>query len=268
MVQTHQQVLAHLYDAGAASYERHWAPVLHRHARDLVAAVPAADPTMPRTVVDVATGAGTLVPLLHELAGPRGRVVALDRSLGMLRRGSGATPRVQADAQDLPLRGASADVLVYAFVLFMLNDVRRALAEAARVLRPGGWLLATTWGVQEGTEADAVVREELAAAGAPEFPTLQRSDDLTDSPDKMAALLADGFTEVTTGARALDARFDAASCVELRTGAGTLGWRFARLSPDAQEAVRRRALERIAALPDSTFVDESQVLLTTARRVG
>lgn len=263
-----QQVLTAVYDAGAAMYEKHWAPRLHRHARDLLAAVPHGTAQEPLTVVDVATGAGTLLPLLHELAGPGGLVVGLDRSLGMLRRAPDLAPRTQSDAHALPLRDACVDVLVYAFVLFMLRDARAAVAEAARVLRPGGRLLAATWGEQVGTGADEVIREELANAGAPDFPALERSDDLTDSPSRMATLLAGGFADVHTEARPLDARFDPQSALELRTGAGPLGWRFARLSPDHQEQVRRRALERLGSLPDEAFVDRSEVLLTTARRVS
>lgn len=130
----------------------------------------------PRIVVDVATGAGTLVPALRVLAGNGGRVIALDRSHGMLRRIPPSMPRVQADAAALPLRAASADVLVLAFVLVLLPDARLAVAEAARVLRPYGWLLTATWGTELNTGSDIVVREELDAVGAPTFPVLERSD--------------------------------------------------------------------------------------------
>jgi ubiquinone/menaquinone biosynthesis C-methylase UbiE len=79
---TPPQTLAAMYDEGAAAYEKYWAPVLHRHALDLVNTVPSAADPAPRIVVDVATGAGTLVPALRGFAGSGGRVIALDRSLG------------------------------------------------------------------------------------------------------------------------------------------------------------------------------------------
>jgi SAM-dependent methyltransferase len=264
---TPEQVLAGVYDEGAAAYERHWAPALHRHALDLVAAVPPAEGGAPRTVVDVASGAGTLVPALRTLAGAEGTVLALDRSRGMLLRAPRWVPRVQADAVSLPLADRSTDLIVFAFVLFLLPDARSAVAEAARVVGPGGWLVAATWGHQAGTGADTVVREELDAAGAPSFPPLPRSDELTNTPDRMTSLLRDrGFDDIHVRSRPLAASFDARTALALRTGCGTLGWRFARLDAGTQDSVRRRAAERLAGLPGAEFVDRSEVLLTVARR--
>ena len=179
---TPQQALAAVYDEGAAAYEEYWAPALHRHTLDLVNMVSSAAAPASRTVVDVATGCGTLVPALRGLAGSGGRVIALDRSQGMLRRVPGSQPRVQADAAALPLRAASADVLVLAFVLFLLPDARPAVAEAARVLRPGGWLLIATWGTQLRTATDVVVSE--GADGASTATTSTRGTGLHQLPDR------------------------------------------------------------------------------------
>lgn len=263
-----EATLASMYDEGAVAYEQHWAPALHRHARDLLATLPRAGDGEARVVVDVAVGSGALVPALREAAGPSGRVVTLDRSLGMLRRSSASVPRAQSDAARLPLAVASVDVVVAAFVLFLLPDARRAVAEAARVLRPGGRLLAATWGTQAGTGADALIREALDAAGAPAFPELPRSDELTDSAEAMAALLTGAFDAVSTTSRALDARFDAGSALAMRTGCGAPGWRFSRLAPAAQTEVRDRLAARLAELDADALVDRSEVLLTTARRRG
>jgi SAM-dependent methyltransferase len=255
-----------MYDESAEAYERYWAPALHRHARELLRAVPAAD-GRPLVAVDVAAGAGTLTTSLRETVGPEGLVIAADRSHGMLRRAAHDVPRLQVDAAHLPLADGCADVVVLAFVLFLLPDATAAVAEAARVLRRGGWLLAATWGDQNGTAADAVVREELDAAGAPPAPQLPRSDELTDSGDRMAALLAGaGLTAVQTWSRPLDATFDMEGARLLRLGAGSTGWRWLRLAPEAREQVHRRVADRLADLPTEAFVDRSEVLLTTARR--
>lgn len=48
---------------------------------------------------------------------------------------------IDAAAEELPLDDASVDAVVSAFVLCSVDDSARALAEARRVLRPGGRLL-------------------------------------------------------------------------------------------------------------------------------
>jgi hypothetical protein len=152
-------------------------------------------------------------------------------------------------------------------VLFMLPDARAAVDEAARVLRAGGWLLAATWGTQAETEAEVIVRDEIEAAGPPPFPELPRSDELTDSAERLSNLLGSaGFSHVHTIERSLDAVFDAGSTLAACTGFGRLGWRYSRLPAAAQDGVRTRVATRLRQLSTQEFVDRSAVLLTTARR--
>lgn len=53
---------------------------------------------------------------------------------------------VQADAQNLPFADAAFDAAVAAWMLYDVPDIDRALAELARVLKPGGRLVAITNG--------------------------------------------------------------------------------------------------------------------------
>lgn len=257
--------IAALYDASAPAYEQHWAPALLRHSRDLVRLL--APASGPRQVLEVATGTGALLPELVAVAGPGGSVVAVDRSLGMLHRVVAPVPRAQADALALPVRSDCVDVAVAAFVLFLVPDASAAARELNRVLRPGGMVLAATWGEQRPTRADELLREVLEKAGAPEPPETPRSDDATGSPEAMRSLLEGaGFTDVRTTSRPLDARFTPASMLEMRTTCGTSGWRFAQLAVPAQAEVRARLEEQYARLDEEAFTDTSEVLLTTARR--
>jgi 2-polyprenyl-6-hydroxyphenyl methylase/3-demethylubiquinone-9 3-methyltransferase len=50
----------------------------------------------------------------------------------------------QADLRHVPFASACADVAVLADVIEHVREVERAVAEAARVLRPGGWLYVNT----------------------------------------------------------------------------------------------------------------------------
>ncbi len=95
-------------------------------------------------VVDAGSGTGDLA-FACEAAGAE-RAIGLDFAASMLdhartkaaRRGSRATSFALGDATRLPLADGSVDVWCSAFVVRNIPDLDRALAEAHRVLRPGG----------------------------------------------------------------------------------------------------------------------------------
>jgi len=92
-------------------------------------------------VLDLAAGTGSS-SLPFAAAGAQ--VVAADFSLGMLRVGKKAHPDLDllaGDALRLPFADASFDVVTISFGLRNVSDVDAALAEMARVTRPGGRLV-------------------------------------------------------------------------------------------------------------------------------
>src|ERR671928_901496 len=90
-------------------------------------------------VLDLA--AGTAVSTV-ELARSGAWCVAADFSLGMLRAGAHReVPKVAADALHLPFRDRSFDAVTISFGLRNVADPDAALAELARVTRPGGRLV-------------------------------------------------------------------------------------------------------------------------------
>lgn len=117
----------------------------------------------PARVLDLGAGTGIGARALAERY-PRARVVALDLAPGMLRRAreQAATRQdyVCADATALPLAGGSFDLVFSSLMLQWCEDLERALAEARRVLRPGGVLLFSTLG--PGTLAE--LRQSWAVA--------------------------------------------------------------------------------------------------------
>ena len=72
-------------------------------------------------------------------------IVGIDQSEAMveIQRSRGIDARV-GDVQDLPFEEAEFDVAVAAWMLYHVPDIDRGLAELARVLRPGGMLVAVT----------------------------------------------------------------------------------------------------------------------------
>ncbi len=93
-------------------------------------------------LVDLGCGEGQ-VARVASAAGVR-RVIGLDPAIAQVdtarRRGGGPT-YLQAGAAGLPLAGAAADAVVACLVLEHIPELDEALAEVARVLRPGGRFL-------------------------------------------------------------------------------------------------------------------------------
>jgi len=101
----------------------------------------------PDRVLEVGGGPGELAA---RIAGELGcEVVMLDVAPRMveLAQGRGVDARV-GDVQELPFPDGSFDCTVAAWMLFHVPDLDRGLAELARVLRPGGRLVAVTNGEQ------------------------------------------------------------------------------------------------------------------------
>ncbi|BBZ11314.1 methyltransferase domain-containing protein [Mycobacterium branderi] len=97
------------------------------------------------TALDVGCGPGTVTASLARAAGPDGLALGVDISEPMLTRAVRAEsgPQVgflRADAQRLPLRDDTVDAVVSIAVLQLIPEPAAALAEIARVLRPGGRL--------------------------------------------------------------------------------------------------------------------------------
>lgn len=97
-------------------------------------------------VLDVGSGSGTdlLVAALH--VGPRGRAIGVDMTDEMRERAREGAARCgldhvelrSGDATALPVEDASVGIVMSNGVLNLVPEKDRAIAEIARVLRPGG----------------------------------------------------------------------------------------------------------------------------------
>lgn len=97
-------------------------------------------------VLDVGCGAGVDALAAAYFVGSRGRVTGLEFSPHMLARAqenlrlcnAGNISLLRAAAEKLPFADASFDLLISNGVYNLVQDKAQALAEARRVLRPGG----------------------------------------------------------------------------------------------------------------------------------
>jgi SAM-dependent methyltransferase len=149
------------------------------------ATVAAVAAVRPSRVLEVGCGWGELaLKLGTELDAD---VVAIDLSPHMVKlaRAEGVVADV-ADVQDLPYADGAFDVAVAAWMLYHVPDRDRAVSELARVLRPGGRLVATTNSVLHLHELRELVgsgpstiefsRESGGSLLARHFATVERED--------------------------------------------------------------------------------------------
>ena len=172
----------------ARTYDLVIGAVTARVGEELLDAVAAGPGTR---LLDVGCGPGTITAA----AAARGaRAVGVDLAAGMLALGRERHPGLElleADAEALPFPDDAFDALVGGFVLNHLPAVETAIAEAARVLAPGGRMAVAVWDRPDRNrllgELTAAVRDADVAVrgGLPDGPDPYRLAD----PAEMEALL-------------------------------------------------------------------------------
>jgi SAM-dependent methyltransferase len=219
-------------------------------------------------VVDIGCGGGTYTRAWSQL-GAR-RVVGVDASAPVLdsaRQDHGALPGVEfveGDAAATGLPDGEADVVFERALVHHIADLGPVVAEARRLLRPGG-----TYLVQDRTPDDVTI------AGSPEHPRgwlfevfprlLEIENGRRRSADTVSRELAEtGFTDVTTSSlwevrRRYADREDYLAEIRTRTGRSILH--------DLDDPEIDHLVSRLRdRLPDGPLVEQDRWTLWTARR--
>ena len=145
----------------------------------------------PEVVLDLGAGTGRVSAELRRRY-PRAQVLALDFSFGMLREAKRHQRlwrrfgRVCADAQRLPLRSASVDLVFSSLMLQWCQPPDAVFAEVRRVLKAGGFFAFSTFGPATLNE----LRSAWAAADA-----YSHVNHFPDVHDVGAALVRAGLSE-------------------------------------------------------------------------
>jgi len=116
-------------------------------------------------LVDIGCGAGLLAPYV---ASKGYRHIGVDVTRSALEQAADhGVLVVQSDASRVPLADGCADVVCAGEILEHVVDVQAAIAEACRVLRPGGIFVADTLNATATSRFVVVTLGESMAGGAP-----------------------------------------------------------------------------------------------------
>ena len=127
-----------------------------------------------RTVVDIGSGAGGIPILLADRYGAA-RVIGLDVEATMVAHArakierAGLQDRIEirmVEPGPLPLPNASVDIVFSKDSIVHIPDKETLAADAFRILKPGGWFVASDWLISHDGEpspemADYIAKEDL-----------------------------------------------------------------------------------------------------------
>ena len=181
------------FDRAARSYDA--AAVLQKEVRARMLERLDYTNIQPRHILDAGTGTGHAARALGERY-QGSQIVALDIALGMLRLAAAAEPwwrrmlgkgpdTLCADIESLPLRSGSMDLVWSNLAIQWCNDLDVAFGEMARVLRPEGLLMFSTFG------PDTLKELREASTADPQHVHVSRFIDMHDIGD---ALVRAGFS--------------------------------------------------------------------------
>lgn len=266
--------LVDFFDRIAPSYDS-WAG--GQHERVAARLVDVAAPRKGEQVLDVGTGTGLVAHLVAPRVSP-GSVIGIDLSDNMLAIArSKRSKNVQflgMAAERLVFKPETFDLVTMGEALAYLGDPTDALAEAHRVLRPGGRLAVSNQRRSLSTRAQDLFFQGLAPLARRHYLSLPRYSSERSrfgEPDVLPQLLdRAGFevtraTEMVTGGRTRDAK----EWTDLMAGAGPLPNTLIRaLGPryrDELEAEVESAMESLGD-PDDAFRYHHSYLIAVARK--
>ena len=261
------------FDAAAPTYDD-WANSLHRKvAKRLVELV---DPKPGQHALDVGCGTGLITHHMAEAVGKNGTVVGIDISEGMLAQARKErrpnTTLVSMAAERIVFRDESFDIVTLGEVLTYLLDPFAALAEARRVLKPGGQLGVSSQRRSLATQAQDVFFASLVALSRRhhlQVPRLSAERANFGEPEMLPGILeVAGFkhvktTEMVTGGRTKSAE----AWMELMAGAGPLPYTMLSvLGPQLRKEFGRELEEDMAGLGEDAFTYHHAYVFATATK--
>ncbi len=134
------------FDTRAGSYESGWRGRVHRQIADRTADLALTLVPAPQRILDVGCGTGYLLRQLAARCPQASELTGVDPAPAMIgaARAAAADARLrwlEATAEGLPFPAGSFDLVVSTTSFDHWADQQAGLAQCARVLAPGGWLV-------------------------------------------------------------------------------------------------------------------------------
>jgi SAM-dependent methyltransferase len=226
------------------------------------ALVRSAAPRPGEDALDLGCGTGNVAAALVAAGA---RVVGVDPAARLVEVARGAVPGatfLEGRAEALPLPARSVDLAVSSFALIFCPEPARAAAELARVLRPGGRLVMSSWAPTGPIFAASVAMMEVAARHWPPAPPRPAWGD----PAFLRATFEAVGAEVEVTANAVSFPAASAGAWFAEQEAHHPAWRAVRASLAAHEGAWDEVRERsVAALGTAGPPWMSPWWCTTAR---
>lgn len=200
-------------------------------------------------VLDVASGPG------NGVGGALARgatAVGVDFAASMVALASKNFPSGEfreGDGENLPFADASFDAVTCLFGLLHMAEPERAIAEAHRVLRPGGRYAFTVWDTPENHEFFAVVMSAIQSFGdmnvpLPPAPPIFRFSEMDECKNALAEA---GFTQINIQSIPLTwTGRSGRECLDLiENGTVRTAMLLEHQSPEVQESIRNAIVDGV-----------------------
>lgn len=225
-------------------------------------------------VLDVGTGTGNVALAAARVVGPRGWVVGIDLSTGMLAQARRKVENLpvefrEMDAEALQFPDATFDAVVGGFFIAWLTDIVRGMREIYRVLRPGGRVALSTFSQETFQPLNEMTWARMEQYGFPRTPARPEAWMTLREPEHLVTLLEKGgFREGRVVRVASTTTLQSADewWTFVRRSAAR-GIPLSQLSAESLERLRREILEDVDKLrtDDGIRVDTSALIGTGVR---